>query len=106
MPELTFTVRWPDGSVEDCYSPSLVVHDHLAEGETLTVAEFRRRSTEALHAASERVRAAYGFPCSRSAASAERIRARAAGFAADATVEVVRLWPPLPAATDPQEPPS
>ena len=100
MPELTFTVRWPDGSLEDCWSPSLVVHDHLVEGEILSVAEFHRRSTQALHAASERVRAAYGFPCSRSAASAERIRSRAAGFAADATVTVVRLWPPLPGPTD------
>ena len=32
MPEMTFTVRWPDGRVEDCYSPSLVVHDHLQPG--------------------------------------------------------------------------
>ena len=25
MPEMTFAVRWPDGRVEECYSPSLVV---------------------------------------------------------------------------------
>lgn len=98
MPELIFTVRWPDGAVEDCYSPSLVVHDHLAAGRSYSVAEFERRSTGALQQASERVRAAYGFPCSRAAASARRIRARAAGLAADAVVVVIGITPPAPTA--------
>jgi len=96
VPELTFTVRWPDGAVEDCYSPSLVVHDHLAAGTTYSVADFERRSVEALRAASERVRATHGFPCSRSAVSAAAIRSRAAAFPPDAAVEVLRLHPPLP----------
>ena len=96
MPEMTFTVRWPDGSVEDCYSPSLVMHDHLADGETYTVEDFVRRTVAGLAEASERVRARFGFACSASAASAEKVRLTAALFAADQPVRVLRLHPPLP----------
>lgn len=97
MPEATFTVRWPDGAVTDCWSPSLVVHDHLDEGATYTVEEFTRRSAAALAEGSERVRAHYGFACTASAASLDRIELRAATHAPDARVEVLRLFPPLPA---------
>ena len=30
MPEMSFDISWPDGSIERCYSPSLVIKDHLA----------------------------------------------------------------------------
>ncbi len=43
MPEMTFALRWPDGRVEECYSPSLVVHDYLSAGwldRALSVTEF------------------------------------------------------------------
>lgn len=96
MPEMTFTVRWPDGSVEDCYSPSLVVHDHLSEATEYTVAEFVQRSVAALDEASDRVRAKYGFACSASAASSERVRRSAAAFPADQTLRVLRMHPALP----------
>lgn len=96
MPEMTFTVRWPDGQVTHCYSPSLVVHDHLRAGECYTVTEFRDRAAAALTEASERVRARYGFYCSGSAASLEHIDEIVAGHAPDATVQVLRLHPPLP----------
>ena len=43
MPEMTFSVRWPDGRVVDHYSPSLVVHDHLTAGSTYPVDDFRER---------------------------------------------------------------
>lgn len=99
MPEMTVTVRWPDGHVADCYSPSLVMHDHLAPGSTYRVDDFARRSATALAEASERVRARYGFACTASAASLERIRATAAGFAPTDLVEVLDMQPPLPAAS-------
>jgi uncharacterized repeat protein (TIGR04042 family) len=54
MPEMSFAIRWPDGSTEQCYSPSLVIRDHLAVGETYDVAEFMRRSRMALTIASDR----------------------------------------------------
>lgn len=104
MPEATFTVRWPDGAVTDCWSPSLVVHDHLDEGATYTVAEFTRRSAAALAEGSERVRARYGFACTASAASLDRIEVRAATHAPDADVEVLRLFPPLPASPSEEGP--
>ena len=96
MPEMTVTVRWPDGQVADHYSPSLVMHDHLAPGTTYPVAEFTQRSATALTEASERVRAKFGFYCTASAASLERIQETAAGFAPDDVVEVLDMQPPLP----------
>ncbi|QDQ95285.1 MSMEG_0570 family nitrogen starvation response protein [Rhodococcus sp. WB9] len=63
MPEMMFTVRWPDGSTQSCYSPSLVMHDHLVAGEDYTVADFLARTTTALTEASERVRAKFGMYC-------------------------------------------
>lgn len=96
MPEMTFTVRWPDGTVEDCWSPSLVMHDHLEVGGAYAVADFTARATSGLREASERVRARYGFACSASADSLARITARAAAYAPTAQVEVLALHPPLP----------
>ncbi len=96
MPEMTMTVRWPDGRVAECYSPSLVMHDHLSAGRSYPVAEFAERSATALQEASERVRLKYGFACTASAASLERIQRAASDFAADDVVEVLDMQPPLP----------
>ena len=72
-----FDVRWPDGTAQTCYSPSLVVTDHLAVGAGYPVPEFLDRARTALGIASDRVQAAYGFPCSRAAASLAAIEAAA-----------------------------
>ncbi|MFC7960432.1 hypothetical protein ACFUQU_05900 [Rhodococcoides kroppenstedtii] len=32
MPEMTFTVRWPDGRRRRYWSPSLVITEHLTVG--------------------------------------------------------------------------
>lgn len=96
MPEMTFTVQWPDGTVDDCYSPSLVVHDHLEAGGTYTVREFTQRSATALGIASDRVRAKFGFGCSSSAATLEQIERTAALHDPDGRVTVMRLHPRLP----------
>ena len=81
MPEMTFDVRWPDNSAERCYSPSLVVREHLAVGAAYPLPEFLGRCRAALQIASDRVQAKYGFPCSRAAAQLARREARAAAFA-------------------------
>jgi uncharacterized repeat protein (TIGR04042 family) len=81
MPEMTFAIRWPDDTTEDCYSPSLVIRDHLAVGATYTLADFVVRCRTALTIASDRVQAKYGFPCSRAQTQLHRIEARAARFA-------------------------
>ncbi|WP_116411078.1 MSMEG_0570 family nitrogen starvation response protein [Subtercola boreus] len=97
MPEMTFTVRWPDGSVADCYSPSLVMHDHLLVGESYPLAEFVYRTNTALDLASERVRAKYGFECTSARQQQSEIAVVASRFAAapDARVEVLAMVPPL-----------
>lgn len=96
MPEMSVVVRWPDGREQDCYSPSLVMHDHLAEGRTYSVADFQRRAVHALAIASDRVRAKYGFACTSAAATTEQITRTATAYSPDDVVEVVRMWPPMP----------
>ena len=98
MPEMTFAVRWPDGREEECYPPSLVMHDHLVEGSTYTVGDFARRSVTALAIASDRVRETFGFACTSAAATTAQIESSAATYRPDDLVMVVRMWPPLPVA--------
>lgn len=90
MPEMRFLIRWPDGRVDDCYSPSLVVKEFCTPGTAYPVADFLARMRQALTIASRRVEAKYGFPCSRAAATLAGIEARSAPFLSDphATVAV------------------
>ena len=80
MPEMLFHIRWPDGANEQCYSPSLVIKDHLAVGATYNVAEFLRRSRLALTIASGRVQEKYGFACTRAMGQLAKLEAAAARF--------------------------
>ena len=64
MPVMHFTLQWPDAAQMRCYSPSLVVREHLAVGQRYPLPELLQRCREALHTGSERVRAKYGFACS------------------------------------------
>lgn len=114
MPEMTFTVEWPDGSFQDCYSPSLVMHDHLTTDESYPVEEFVRRVVTALDEASRRVSEKYGFACTSAAAQKEDIQNRALQFTptqADASsgagsagvVRIHAMKPLLPQHTNHQE---
>ena len=76
MPEIQFVVRWPDDTVTACYSPSLVVREYFAVGSRYALDDFLARSREALGIASERVRARYGFPCSRAQTELAAIEAK------------------------------
>jgi uncharacterized repeat protein (TIGR04042 family) len=78
---MRFRIRWPDGSTESCYSPSLVVKDFMAVGASYPLAEFVARSRTALDIASERVKEKYGGHCSRAAAQLARIETAARVFA-------------------------
>ena len=82
MPEMLFQIRWPDGATEQCYSPSLVIKDHLAVGTSYDVAEFMQRCRTALTIASDRVREKYGFACSRAMGQLARLEAAAERFRA------------------------
>jgi uncharacterized repeat protein (TIGR04042 family) len=87
---MRFRVRWPDGRRESCYSPSLVIKDYLAPGESYALDDFVDRSRTALTIASDRVKARYGFACSLALGQLARIEDEARQFAAtdDATVVV------------------
>ena len=80
MPEMRFRITWPDGSIESCYSPSLVIKDYFAVGQTYPLADFLARSRAALTIASERVRAKYGYPCSRALGQLARIETASQQF--------------------------
>ena len=80
MPEMLFHIRWPDGTTERCYSPSLVIRDHLEAGATYHLTEFMRRSRTALTIASDRVREKYGFACSRAMGQLAKLEAAAKRF--------------------------
>jgi uncharacterized repeat protein (TIGR04042 family) len=95
MPEMTFEVRWPDGTTQHCYSPSLVMHDYLRSGNDYTVSEFVERSGRALAEASERVRATYGFACTSAAETNARIVAVAKQFPPHAVIEITAMHPEL-----------
>jgi len=90
MPEVELQLDWPDGTTTRLYSPSTVILEHLVPGQTLTVAELRSRGTLALRQASERVRARYGFACTRTDEEERRLLAQAAPFAAEERVGVRR----------------
>ncbi len=80
MPEMRFNIRWPDGSCEGCYSPSLVIKEFFEPGQAYPLMDFLELSRTALTIASDRVKARYGFPCSRATAQLANIEARASGF--------------------------
>ena len=98
MPEMRFVVQWPDGWVERCYSPSLVIHDYLEEGRSYRLDEFVERGRAALQIASERVRAKHGFACSRALDQLRRIEERAEALRGqgDGRVLIISLEGPRP----------
>lgn len=77
MPETTFRVRWPDGAIETCYSPSTIVKTFFMAGEAYPLEDFLDRARAALHSASDRVRDVYGMHCSRAMAQLDAIEAKA-----------------------------
>lgn len=80
MPEMRFNIKWPDESCESCYSPSLIIKEYLDQGQTYPLTYFLELSRTALNIASDRVKARYGFPCSRAMAQLAQIEARASLF--------------------------
>lgn len=78
MPAVLFTVRWPNGKSETCYSPSTIIKDYFEPDRPYTMAEFLDACRKGLHAASERVRQRYGGSgCSQAMAQLAAIEATA-----------------------------
>ncbi|ORM26943.1 MSMEG_0570 family nitrogen starvation response protein [Williamsia sp. 1135] len=90
MPEMTFTVQWPDGARQQCYSPSLVMHEHLEVGAEYPVTEFVSRTSTALRIASDRVREKFGFACTSAAAQLAEIEG-VARRTPEGTVQVLAM---------------
>jgi uncharacterized repeat protein (TIGR04042 family) len=80
MPELHFKVRWPNGEQHVYYSPSTTVRMHFAAGESYALPEFLTRARDAMHVASERVRAKFGYACSSALDTLRQIEQTAAAF--------------------------
>ena len=91
MPEVRFTIRWPDGTEEACYSPSTVIHAHLSAGTAYPLPDFVDRARRGLQAASDRVQARFGHPCAAARAEQARIVARAAPQSPDGQVLCLSL---------------
>ena len=87
MPEVLFKIKWPDGKIEDCYSPSTIIFEYLKEGESYNLKDFIERSSNALNLASERVMKKYGFRCTSAEAQLSKILANAQTFKPDQNVD-------------------
>jgi uncharacterized repeat protein (TIGR04042 family) len=88
MPEVRLSLEWPDGRRSELYSPSTVILDFLQPGQTLSVAELTSKGITALEQASERVRARYGFACTRTDEERVRLQQAADSYAADQLVRI------------------
>ena len=91
MPEMHFKIEWPNGVIEDCYSPSYVIEEHLSVGSAYAVDDFVARTRAALTIASERVLAKYGFECSSVLDQLRAIEERAAGLPETARIGPVKV---------------
>ncbi|MCT0199578.1 MSMEG_0570 family nitrogen starvation response protein [Synechococcus sp. CS-1325] len=89
MPEVELDLEWPDGRTTRLYSPSTVILKYLSPGQIVSVRELQERGSEALQQASERVRARYGFACTRADEEERKLQGWAAGFGGE---EPVRVW--------------
>lgn len=91
MPETRFTIRWPDGEAEECYSPSTVVRDYLTAGTAYPLEDFVARCGSALEQASQRVEAKFGYRCTSADAQRQRIERKARTFSSPAEVTCLKI---------------
>lgn len=91
MPEVVLQLHWPDGEASRFYSPSTVIYEFFKPGDTLSIAELERKGLAALQEASERVRARYGFACTRTDEEALKLRQTIAKYSASEEVRIGAL---------------
>jgi len=73
MPERYLKVKWPDEEIQNIYSPSSIIDQYFDPGDHMTVANFLKKSTEALNHASDRVQQVYGYACTSAMASIDSV---------------------------------
>ena len=93
MPEVRFQLEWPDGQSSTLYSPSTVILEYLKPGDSMRVSELESLGVTALRAASERVRARYGFACTRTDEEESQLRQLIARYKPDQNVRVISQLP-------------
>lgn len=94
MPATTFNVRWPDNSVQACYSPSTVIREYLKVQQPYGIAEFKALCNEALHAASQRVEKKFGYACSSAMDQLSDINQKCDAFEASESTVIVTSFQP------------
>ena len=94
MPSVNITVKWPNGQHSDFYSPSTIVYEYFKKGQQWSQKEFLKQADEALHAASARVHARYGFACASAMDTLSRIQGEIAYLALKPhdTVEITDIY--------------
>ncbi len=94
MPSVNFTVKWPNGQSSQFYSPSTIVYEFFQKGQQWSGNEFVGQAEQALNAASERVRARYGFACSSAMDTLHRIKTQAQTMAlkAEDQIEIIDIY--------------
>ena len=93
MPEVRLKLEWPDGQSSTLYSPSTVILEYLKPGDSMRVSELESLGVTALRAASERVRARYGFACTRTDEEESQLRQSIASYKPDQNVRVIGQFP-------------
>jgi uncharacterized repeat protein (TIGR04042 family) len=95
MPAMHYTLQWPDATETVAYSPSLIIEDYLQPGADYALDDFLQRIRAATAIANERVRAKFGFACSRASDQLLDTEQRVATFAHQpaARVRVVAFGP-------------
>jgi uncharacterized repeat protein (TIGR04042 family) len=91
MPEVRFQIRWPDGSQETCYSPSLVIKEHLEPAAEYELADFLARARTALQEGSRRVEAKFGSPCGLALGQLQQLETNGASYRNQPNAKVTLL---------------
>ena len=74
MSELFMKIEWPDKRVDQVRSPSSIIKDFFKNGEIIPLSVFENKVVEALHQASNKFRAKFGFESISALSEIERIR--------------------------------
>ena len=89
MPEVRFQLEWPDGQSSTLYSPSTVILDYLRPGDSLLILNLKCAELRLSVLLSERVRARYGFACTRTDEEESQLRQWVSRYSSDDTVRVL-----------------
>ena len=78
----------PEGKKTSLYSPSTVILEYLKPGDSLKISDFKSLAIQALHKASEKVRAKYGFACTRTLEEEEKILSWISNYDPDQLISI------------------